>query len=70
MANETLKIALFNESYSKVIAPSSGIVVKQLMREGEIVGPGMPIYAIMGVGQSHWIIKSAVSDKDWARVKR
>ncbi len=70
MANETLKIALFNESYSKVIAPSSGIVVKQLMREGEIVGPGMPIYAIMGVGQSHWIIKSAVSDKDWARVKK
>ena len=31
---ESLKIAEFNQSYSKVIAPSAGIVVKQLMREG------------------------------------
>lgn len=67
---EALKIAEFNQSYSKIIAPASGIVVKQIMREGEIVGPGMPVYAIMGIGQSHWVIKAAVSDKEWARIKR
>ena len=70
VSTQTLKIAEFNQSYSKVIAPVSGIVVKQIMREGEIVGPGMPICAIMGIGQSHWVIKAAVSDKEWARIKK
>lgn len=67
---ETLKIAEFNQSYSKVIAPISGIIVKQILNEGEIVGPGMPICAIMGTGQSHWIVKAAVSDKEWAHIKK
>ena len=67
---EGLKIAEFNQSYSKVISPISGIIVKQIMNAGEIVGPGMPIYAIMGTGQSHWIVKAAVSDKEWANLKK
>lgn len=70
MSVETLKVAEFNQSYSKVIAPASGIVVKQVAREGEIIGPGMPICVIMGIGQSHWVIKTALSDKEWARVKK
>ncbi len=67
---ENLKIAEFNQSYSKIISPISGIIVKQIMNAGEITGPGMPIYAIMGTGQSNWIIKAAVSDKEWAQIKK
>ena len=67
---EALKIAEFNQSYSKVISPISGIIVKQIMNAGEIVGPGMPIYAIMGTGPAHWIVKAAVSDKEWAHIKK
>ncbi|MEP7267806.1 MAG: efflux RND transporter periplasmic adaptor subunit, partial [Saprospiraceae bacterium] len=70
MSIETLKIVEFNQSYSKVIAPESGIVIKQLAREGEIVGPGMPVCVVMGIGQSHWIVKAALTDKDWARIKK
>ncbi|MBK8282148.1 MAG: efflux RND transporter periplasmic adaptor subunit [Saprospiraceae bacterium] len=70
MSLESVKIAEFNQSYSKVIAPESGILVKQISREGEIIGPGMPICVIMGVGQAHWVIKAAVSDKEWARIKK
>ncbi|MEP7323802.1 MAG: efflux RND transporter periplasmic adaptor subunit [Saprospiraceae bacterium] len=67
---ETFKIAEFNQSYSKVTAPISGTVVKKIMGIGEIVGPGMPVCAIMGTGSSHWVIKAAVSDKEWARIKK
>ena len=67
---ETLKIAEFNQSYSKVRAPISGVIVKQIVNEGEIVGPGMSVCVIMGTGQSHWVVKASVSDKEWAQIKK
>ncbi len=70
LSTETLKIAEFNQTYSQIRAPFAGTIIKQLLREGEVTGPGMPVYAIMGTGQQHWIIKAAVSDKEWAIIKK
>jgi len=70
MAKQNLTIAEFNKTYSEVRSPISGIVIKEILRQGEIAGPGMAVYAIMGTGQQDWEIKAAVSDKEWARIKK
>ncbi len=70
MAKQTLGIAEFNKSYSEVRSPISGTIIKEILRQGEIAGPGMPIYAIMGTGRQDWKIKAAVSDKEWAQIKK
>ncbi|MBK8621607.1 MAG: efflux RND transporter periplasmic adaptor subunit [Saprospiraceae bacterium] len=70
VAKRNVDIARFNRTYSEVKAPISGKIVKQIMKSGEITGPGMPIYAIMGVGESDWKIMVGLVDKDWARVQK
>ncbi|MFZ1705336.1 MAG: efflux RND transporter periplasmic adaptor subunit [Saprospiraceae bacterium] len=69
VAKKTLEIAKFNQQYSEVRAPISGKIVKQIMKSGEIIGPGTPIYAIMGVGNQDWKIRVGLVDSDWARTK-
>ncbi len=68
VARKTLEIAKFNRNYSTVSAPIAGRVVKQIQREGEITGPGMPLFYIMGTGKSDWKILAGLIDRDWARV--
>jgi membrane fusion protein, multidrug efflux system len=66
-AKRTVEIAKFNRQYSQVLSPISGKVVKQLMHAGEIVGPGMPIYGIIGTSSQDWIVRAGLVDRDWAR---
>lgn len=68
VAKRTAEIANFNQKHSVVRSPIAGKIVKQIMHSGEVTGPGNPIYAILGVGSKDWIIKSGLTDRDWARV--
>lgn len=70
MAKKTLQIAEFNVAYSQVHSPIEGKVIKKLMQEGEITGPGVPVYYIMGVRQSDWKIVAGLTDKNWGRIKK
>jgi RND family efflux transporter MFP subunit len=69
MAKKTLQIAQFNVAYSEVRSPIDGKVVQQLQREGEIVGPGMPIYYIIGDRQSDWKLVAGLTDRNWGRTR-
>jgi len=69
VAKRTAEIARFNRNYSEVRSPISGKIIKQIMRTGELTGPGTPVFAIMGIGSQDWIIKAGLIDRDWARVK-
>jgi membrane fusion protein, multidrug efflux system len=69
VAKRTSEIALFNRKHSEVRSPISGKVIKQILYGGEVTGPGNPVYAILGVGKSDWVIKAGLTDRDWARVK-
>lgn len=69
VAEQNLRMAEFNRSYSEIRAPISGKVIKKLVNQGEIVGPGMPAFFILGNASSDWVVKSGLSDRDWARVK-
>ncbi|MEO1261290.1 MAG: efflux RND transporter periplasmic adaptor subunit [Bacteroidota bacterium] len=70
VAEENLKMAQFNKSYSEIRSPIAGKVIQKLVNTGEIVGPGMPAYYILGNTKSDWVIKSGLSDRDWARVNK
>jgi RND family efflux transporter MFP subunit len=70
MAKKSLQIAEFNVAYSQIRSPIEGKVIKQLMEEGEITGPGVPVYYIMGVQQSDWKIVAGLTDKNWGKIKK
>ena len=70
MAKKTLQITKFNVAYSEIRSPISGKVVTQMLHEGEVTGPGVPVYLIMGVKQSDWKIVAGLTDKNWSRVAK
>lgn len=69
VAEQNLQIARYNQSYSEIRSPISGKVVKKLMNQGEVVGPGTPVFYILGSAQADWVVKSGLVDRDWARLK-
>lgn len=69
VAEENLRMAEFNRNFSEIRSPISGKVIKKLANRGEIVGPGMPAYFILGNSSRDWVVKSGLADRDWARVK-
>jgi multidrug efflux system membrane fusion protein len=69
MATKTMEIARFNKKHSEVRAPISGRVVKQLLHEGEVAGPGMPVYVLLGVSKNDWKVSANLIDRDWAKLK-
>lgn len=69
MAKKALQIAEFNAAYSEVRSPIEGKVVRQLLHEGEIVGPGVPVFYIIGVQQRDWKILAGLTDKNFGRVR-
>jgi membrane fusion protein, multidrug efflux system len=69
LAKQNLQIAQFNQSYSKIHAPISGTIVKKIMNEGELCGPGNPVFFMNSTASNSWILKAGITDQDWARTK-
>ncbi|HEX5113289.1 MAG TPA: efflux RND transporter periplasmic adaptor subunit [Saprospiraceae bacterium] len=68
IAQKTLQIAQFNVAYSEVRAPIDGKIITQMLHEGEIAAPGLPVYYIMGTKSSDWKLVAGLTDKNWSRV--
>ncbi len=68
VAEQSYKIAQFNLQYSSIYATETGRVLSKLMNEGELAGPGTPVYIINSTKENDWTIKIGVSDKDWAKL--
>jgi RND family efflux transporter MFP subunit len=68
IAEQSLQMARFNQSYSEIRSPISGKVVKKIMNEGEVVGPGSPVFYILSAADADWVIKGGLADRDWARL--
>jgi membrane fusion protein, multidrug efflux system len=69
VAKQNLQIAQYNRSYSTIHAPISGTIVKKIMNEGELVGPGNPVFFITATASADWILKAGVTDFNWAKLK-
>jgi RND family efflux transporter MFP subunit len=68
VAKETVRIATFNQQYAEIRATIGGKIIKKLVNEGEITGPGMPAFVLFETGANDWVVKINVSDRDWARL--
>lgn len=69
LAKEQLSIVQFNQSYSEIRAPLSGVILMKLMNEGELAGPGTPVY-VMHAGAGDWVVRAGVTDKDFVRLRK
>ncbi|MEM9935316.1 MAG: efflux RND transporter periplasmic adaptor subunit [Bacteroidota bacterium] len=63
MAEADVQIASFNQSRATIKAPHSGIIIKRLAEEGEIVNPGTPIYMVASTNSAK-VIRAGLSDVD------
>lgn len=70
IAKKSLQIAEFNVAYSEIRSPIDGKVIRELMEEGEITGPGTPVFYIMGVSESDWKVVAGLTDKNWGRIRK
>lgn len=70
VAEQSLKIAKFNQQYSSIYATESGTVIQKLMNEGELTSPGVPVYIINSSNNNDWVVRIGVSDKDWVKLKK
>lgn len=68
VAKQNLEIATYNQGFSKIYATSNGVIVKKLMNEGELAGPGTPVFFMNATGSNDWVLKVGVADKDWTRL--
>lgn len=68
VAKETARIAKFNQQYAEIRATRGGKIIRKLMNEGEITGPGTPVLVLFETGKDDWVVKTNVSDRDWARL--
>ncbi len=68
IAKETARIATFNQQYAEIRATRRGKIIKKLVNEGEITGPGMPAFVLFETGANDWVVKINVSDRDWVRL--
>jgi RND family efflux transporter MFP subunit len=70
VAEESLRIARFNQQYAQIRATESGTILKKLMNEGEFAAAGSPVFEFNGTAGNDWVIRFGVSDKDWAVLKK
>jgi multidrug efflux system membrane fusion protein len=70
VAEESFRIARFNQQYAQIRATESGTILKKLMNEGEMAAPGAPVFLFNGTAGNDWVIRFGVSDKDWAVLKK
>ena len=59
-----LRIAKYNQEYSKIVSPISGRIIQRLAEPNELVSPGQPIYVIASSGNQSYLMTVHISDKD------
>ena len=60
---KNIQIADFNVNYSKIVAPTNGIILKQVAESNELVGSGTPVF-IFGSKDKAQVIRVNLTDKD------
>lgn len=68
IAQKQVANARYNRKTGSIYANRSGYVLRKFAQEGQTVGPGTPILQINGASQGKWVLKSGVSDFQWASI--
>ena len=67
VSSAALQAAEFNARYTRIAAPTDGVVLRKLAEVGELVQPGQPIVVVGGADRG-WIVRIALADRDIVRV--
>lgn len=68
IAEEQLKTAEFNLSYSQIRATQNGFVLRKFVNPGQLVSSGAPVLQINGANQGNWVLKASVNDLNWGLI--
>ncbi|MEL6631475.1 MAG: efflux RND transporter periplasmic adaptor subunit [Bacteroidota bacterium] len=68
VAAANLDIARFNQQYAVIYAPVSGRILRKLAEEGEVIGPGTPVY-MLASAEGTQVIRIQLVDKDVVKIK-
>lgn len=63
LTEQQVNVAQFNLKFSRITAPSDGVILKKLAENNELVGPGNPVF-LFGSKDKAQVIKVNVTDKD------
>lgn len=67
VTKSNLEIAKFNQAHSKIEAPDNGIILKQFVKENELVSQGYPVF-LFGASGRYWKVKAGLSDRDLVKI--
>jgi RND family efflux transporter MFP subunit len=69
IAQKAKEAIAFNERYSKIYAAADGFVSQKIANEGEVIGPGMPVFTINETrGNDNYLLKVGVTDREWSGI--
>lgn len=68
IAEQQLKTAEFNLSYSQIRATQSGFVLRKFVNPGQLVTSGAPVLQINGANQGNWVLNASVNDQNWGLI--
>ncbi len=68
LAAQQLNSVEFNRRFSEIRAESNGYVLRKLASEGQQVSSGTAVFQTNGAGSGKWILRSGVTDKQWAAI--
>lgn len=60
--------AEFNGQYTRIVAPSAGVVLRKLAETNELVQAGQPVL-VVGGGDRGWIVRVGLADRDVVRIR-
>jgi multidrug efflux system membrane fusion protein len=63
-----LKSAQFNSSYSSIIAPRDGTVLRRLAEERELVAAGAPVL-VLGAQDQGFVVRAGLADREIVQIK-
>jgi RND family efflux transporter MFP subunit len=67
VASSNLEIARFNLSHSKITSPDNGVILRQFVKENELVSSGYPVF-LFGTSGKNWKVKTGLSDRDVVKI--
>jgi multidrug efflux system membrane fusion protein len=67
IAKNSLEIAQFNLQHSRIDAPDNGIIMKQFVKENELVSSGYPVF-LFGYSGKYWKVEAGLPDRDIIKI--
>ncbi|MEO1258417.1 MAG: efflux RND transporter periplasmic adaptor subunit [Bacteroidota bacterium] len=69
LAKSDLELAEINVNNAKLIAPANGKILRKMVRQNEVVAPGVPVLQFASKGKKSLVIKTTATDKDLVLLK-